>query len=326
MKPLIRISFILLCSLLIAGCGEHVQSVLDPRSEEAESIARLWWVMAITGSLVFIAVLVFMFQAIFSKSGSGPPGGSVGFVWAGGIIMPAIVLVGLLIYSLRVTLMEAPEDGITIDVVGHQWWWEVRYPDLGIVTANEIHFPAGEQVRFRLSAGDVIHSFWVPNLHGKLDMFPGVTTTIWMRANEPGVWRGQCAEFCGTQHAWMAFEVVAHEPAEFEEWVAARQAAAAATRAEELAHGGSIFFKHGCQNCHAVQGTDAISNIGPDLTHIGNRRTLGGAVIPNDRANLAGWIVDPQSIKPGNLMPATYLPSEDLHALVDYLLSLDGKP
>lgn len=317
-----------LCAfLLVMGCGPHVQSVLDPRSDEASAIADLWWAMAIVGSVVFLAVMGFLFGAVFGKSGSRPPGGAMRFVWAGGIVLPAIVLVGILFYALHVTLRTAPPQHIlTIEVVGHQWWWEVRYPDAGIVTANEIHMPAGGHVQFKLSAHDVVHSFWVPNLHGKKDMLPGVFTTISMRAREPGVWRGQCGEFCGNQHALMAFDLVAHAPDDFDAWVAARQAAAAATELTQRSYGKELFFQHGCQNCHAIQGTAARSNIGPDLTHLANRRTLGAAATPNERNTLAQWIVDPRSAKPGTNMPATHLPAEELEALIDYLLSLDQRP
>ncbi len=315
------------CLWLLTGCDQRAQSILDPRSTEAGTISDLWWVMMILGSVVFVIVMFFTMVAVLGKSGARPPGGSVRFIWAGGIIIPAVILVGLLIYSLKASFALSPsEEGITIEVDGVQWWWEVRYPEYGIITANEIHIPAGEHVRFKLTARDVIHSFWIPNLHGKLDMMPGHTTTISIRAGEPGVWRGQCAEFCGTQHAWMAFEVIAHEPEDFQRWLEERKQAMAAARNTIGSDGEKLFFQHGCHSCHAISGTEAISNIGPDLTHLGDRRMLGAAVIPNDRGNLAGWISDPQSMKPGNLMPATYMPPEDLHALVDHLLSIDGKP
>jgi cytochrome c oxidase subunit II len=313
--------------LLLAGCGPHRQSVIDPQSPEASAIAEIWWVMLIIGTIVFVVTMAFLFVAVYTGSEDKPPGGSMRFVWAGGIIIPSIILVGILIYSMQLsTSMSGEHDGLVIEVEGRMWWWEVRYPEAGVITANEIHIPAGERVQFKLTSGDVIHSFWIPNLHGKLDMTPGKVSTISIRTNEPGVWRGQCAEFCGTQHAWMAFEVVAHEPEEFRRWLAERQKMAGSPRPDRLAHGEQVFFEHGCQNCHAVRGTEATTNIGPDLTHLGNRRTLGAAVVPNDFANLAGWIADPQSIKPGNLMPASYIPSEDLRALVDYLLSIDTRP
>ena len=309
--------------IALSACGAHEQSVLDPVSPEAREISKIWWVMFVVCSLVFVAVIWFLLQAMLGKKGSQPPGGATRFVVGGGIVLPSIVLVGFLIYSLRVALViSPPEEGMTIEVDGYQWWWEVRYPEFGIVTANEIHLPVGERVRLRLRAHDVIHSFWVPNLHGKLDMFPDRPTTMWIQAEKPGVWRGQCAEFCGTQHALMAIVVVVLEPEEFELWVQERQAAAAAERIADSA-GEALFFRHGCSDCHSIQGTEAAANIGPDLTHLGSRLTLAAAAVDNNPGNLAGWIADPQSIKPGSLMPPTYLEAGELQTLVDYLLSLD---
>ena len=314
--------------LLVGGCGKHPQSILDAASPEAREIANLWWVMFAVCSVVFAAVMVFLYKAVFSRGGSLPPGGQIRFVVGGGIILPAVVLVGFLIYSLRVSILIAPPaNAMTIEVTGHQWWWEVRYPEEKITTANEIHIPAGVRVRIRLRSHDVIHSFWVPNLHGKIDMFPETPTQIWIQADEPGIWSGQCAEFCGTQHALMRFEVIAHEEAEFAEWVAARQQAAATVRDSHsgtLGSGGQLFLRHGCNSCHDVAGMPAASGIGPDLTHLGNRRKLAAAVIPNDREHLAEWILNPQEVKPGNRMPATRIEAEELQTLVDYLLNLDG--
>lgn len=320
--------FTLMLVLGTAAAG-HPQSVLHPASPEARELALLWWVMFWVCTVVFVAVIWFSLRAIFCGPKSQPPGGAKRFVYGGGIVLPTIVLIGFLIYSLRVSVMLAqPREGETIHVIGHQFWWEVRYPDHGIVTANEIHLPAGELVRVVLDAADVIHSFWVPNLHGKLDMIPGITNELWIQADRPGVWRGQCAEFCGVQHALMAFEVVALERDAFDAWIAARQEVPLEPDPENeiganLARGRQVFIEHGCGSCHRVRGLeDAPANIGPDLTHIGSRRTLGAATIPNNRGGLAGWIANPQAIKPGNRMPPTYLEPPDLHALVDYLESL----
>jgi cytochrome c oxidase subunit II len=311
--------------LLLTACGPHVQSVLDPRSAEAREIARLWWVMFGICGAVFVLVVWLLFQAVFGREGARVPGGPTRFVVALGIVLPAVVLVYFLLHSLRVSVVTTRGDErLTIDVVGHQWWWDVRYPDHGIVIANEIHLPAHQRVRVRLKAHDVIHSFWVPNLHGKVDMMPDVDTAIWLEADEPGVWRGQCAEFCGTQHALMAFDVVVHEPEAFEQWIEERQQALAKRRTVDAVHPGeALFFRHGCYSCHSIAGLERGSEVGPDLTHFGDRRTLGAAAIENNRGNLAGWISNPQSIKPGNRMPPTYLEAEELHTLVDYLLSLD---
>jgi len=313
--------------IFLWGCGSHMQSVLDPRSPAAREIAHLWWVMFGVYTAVFVLVIWLSLQAVFGKRGVRVPGGPIRFLVALGIVMPAVVLVFFLFYSLRVSVvLSPPEEGLTIEVTGHQWWWDVRYPEHAVVIANEIHIPAGERVRIQLRAHDVVHSFWVPNLHGKIDVMPDVETEIWIESDEPGVWRGQCAEFCGTQHALMAFEVVVHEPDDFDRWLIDRREAVerrTTTRPAVLAHGEELFFQHGCYSCHAIEGTDAKSTIGPDLTHLGNRRTLGAAAIPNNYGNLAGWIANPQTIKPGSLMPPTYLEPGDLHAVVEYLLSLE---
>jgi cytochrome c oxidase subunit 2 len=202
------------------------------------------------------------------------------------------------------------------------WWWEVRYPDAGIVTANEIHVPAGRPVRLELASTDVIHSFWAPRLHGKRDMIPGIENVFWIQAAEPGVYRGQCAEYCGTQHANMAFRVVALPPAEFNAWLAERKMRRSPPTTPGEQHGFTVFLKAGCGECHAIEGTPAKSNVGPDLTHLGSRQTIGAALLPNTRGNLAGWIADPQAVKPGVRMPRSYLAADELLALVTYLEGL----
>ena len=202
------------------------------------------------------------------------------------------------------------------------WWWEVRYPQQQITTANELHIPVGRPVRLELTSADVIHSFWVPRLNGKRDMIPGLKTIFWIQADEPGVYRGQCGEYCGTQHANMAFEVIALESAEFDEWLAQQTSAKSPPRSEAAERGGEVFQSAGCAQCHAIQGTDATGTAGPDLTHVGGRRMIGAALLPNTRGNLSGWIADPQGIKPGVKMPRTYLAADELQDLVTYLEGL----
>jgi cytochrome c oxidase subunit II len=202
------------------------------------------------------------------------------------------------------------------------WWWEVRYPEQSIIIANEIHIPAGEPVKLELASVDVIHSFWVPQLHGKRDMIPGIENVFTIQADEPGVYRGQCGEYCGTQHANMAFHVVAHPRDEFDAWRAERTKPRTEPATAEERRGFEVFMNAGCAQCHAVRGTQAKGNVGPDLTHLGSRRTIGAALLPNTRGNLAGWIADPQAIKPGVKMPRSYLPADDLLDLVTYLESL----
>jgi cytochrome c oxidase subunit II len=312
--------------LLVAGCqGERVQSALHPAGPASQSIATLWWVLLAVCGIYTAGTFALFFYAIFRpKQEQAAPYGGYLFTLIGGVILPFVILLGLLLYSVQATTqLKMPETGLTIRVVGHRFWWQVEYPELGIVDANELHIPVGEPVRLELTSGDVIHSFWVPQLHGKMDAFPDLTTNFWLQADRPGVYRGQCAEFCGVQHALMAFNVVALPPQEFAAWVAERQRPRPDPDAEVFQRGHQVFRSHGCAACHAIRDTDAVARAGPDLTHLGSRLTLGAATRPNTRENLRVWLEDPNRIKPGVLMPPTKDISEDeLETLMDYLLSL----
>jgi cytochrome c oxidase subunit 2 len=315
--------------LVLACSGEPAQSMVHPAGPAAAEIAQLWWVMLAAFTAVFVLVMILLLYAILRKATASastaalPPWGRTGFVVAGGILLPVLVLTPLYIYSLKTSAgLRLPSDALTIRVVGHMWWWEVRYPDEQIVTANELHIPVGQPIRLELTSADVIHSFWVPRLNGKRDMIPGVENVFWIQADKPGIYRGQCGEYCGTQHANMAFEVIALPPAEYETWVAERRAARPAVESASVQRGERVFRSSGCGQCHTVKGTRAAGNVGPDLTHLGSRRTIGGALLPNTTGNLAGWIADPQAIKPGIKMPRTYLAADDLQALTTYLESL----
>jgi len=320
-------------AVILACSGEPAQSMVHPAGPAAAEIARLWWVMlgAFTG--VFMLVVVLMLVAIWrgtvaantqaAARRTAPPWGRTGFIVAGGVVLPIVVLTPLFVYSLLASArFRMPADALTVRIVGHMWWWEVRYPKNGIVTANEIHIPAGRPVRLELASADVIHSFWVPRLHGKRDMIPGVENVFWLQADKPGIYRGQCGEYCGTQHANMAFEVIALSPEEFATWSDEQSRSRQPVESPELERGRQVFLTAGCKQCHAVAGTAAIGNAGPDLTNVGGRRMIGGALLPNTRGNLSGWIADPQALKPGVKMPRTYLAADDLQALVTYLESL----
>ncbi|MBW3623192.1 MAG: cytochrome c oxidase subunit II [Armatimonadetes bacterium] len=310
-------------AFLLGGCeGDRIQSTLHPASEAAAKIAWLWWVMCGAFTAVFLLVMVLLLLGVYrrpSGEGTGPPLGGTRFVILGGIAMPTVILLGLLIASLETTVaLRLPEkQTLTVEVIGHRWWWEVRYPDQNIVTANEIQIPTGVPVRLVLKSADVIHSFWVPRLNGKMDMIPGHTNTFWIAAEKPGEYRGQCAEYCGLQHAKMAFYVVALPPEAFRAWVAERQTPRPAP--EAFLPGQEVFMQAGCKNCHTVRGTAAVGRVGPDLTHLGSRISLGAGEIPNTPGHLGGWIGNSQRIKPGNLMPRSFLAPEELHALVRYL-------
>ena len=315
-----------LCGCAREGSNEPVQSVLAPASRAAGAIEWLWWLMFWVCTAIFVLVLVLLVIALLRRRRAdrpAPPLGQ-GFIIALGIVMPAVVLVGFLIANLVIARDITEHDAaLTIRVVGRQWWWHVEYPEHGIVGANEIHIPAGVPVRLELRSADVIHSFWVPRLAGKMDMTPGVEiTNLVIRADAPGTYRGQCAEYCGTQHALMAFHVVALPPDQFDEWVERARRPAAPPADERLLRGYKAFSDAACGNCHAIRGTEFTGRIGPDLTLLGSRLTLGAGTVPNNRGNLEGWISNPQAIKPGNLMPPTYLSADELHAMADYLETL----
>jgi cytochrome c oxidase subunit II len=249
-------------------------------------------------------------------------------VW-GGAGIPAVLLFILLVYSVAVsrqTTTPAPDDVLVIEVTGRQFWWDVRYrserPDEIFRTANEIRIPVGRPVLFRLLSVDVIHSFWIPNLHGKLDMVPGRENRLVIQADSVGLFRGQCAEFCGVQHAKMAFYVVAMPEAEFEAWRRGQIASAQPPRDSLALAGERVFMSEGCAACHAVRGTRAMGRTGPDLTHFGSRLSIAAATLPNRPGHLGGWITDPQLIKPGNFMPALPLDGPSVPALVAYLQGL----
>jgi cytochrome c oxidase subunit II len=312
---------------LATGCGGRTdQSMLHPAGPAAADIARLSWIMLVAFTGVFLIVVALLSVALFKKShgsDSAPPFGRTGFIIAGGVALPFAILTPLYLFSLQTSrwLRSAPE-ALTIRVVGHRWWWEVYYPERGVVTANEIHIPVGKRVRLELTSADVIHSFWVPRLHGKRDMIPGVVNVFSIEADEPGVFRGQCGEYCGTQHAKMAFHVVALPQEEFDRWLAERTKPRAMPTKVEERRGFQVFMKTGCAQCHALRGTAAVGNTGPDLTHLGARSTLGAALMPNTPVNLARWIADPQALKPGARMPRTELAPHDQTALVSFLESL----
>jgi cytochrome c oxidase subunit II len=295
------------------------QSVLDPQGPAAAAIAEMAWVLFAGGAAIFLLVVALTAWALFAPSPRRTWLARRGFVIAGGIFFPVIVLSSLLVYTfLFRDAVHGAEGVLKIEVVGHQWWWRVRYLDAAgrpdFETANEIRIPAGRPVELVLSSADVLHSFWVPNLAGKLDMVPGRVNRLRLEAYRAGVFRGQCAEYCGGPHAQMAFYVVAEEAAQFERWLSQQRQPAAAS--DDL-------FVARCAACHTVRGTEARGVLGPDLTHLGSRVSLGAGILPNNRDTLARWIVSSQHIKPGNLMPPTEgLAAAQLRALVVYLDSL----
>lgn len=330
---------IVAAALLCAGC-EGVQAMLDPRGREAGWIARLWWGMFAVAMTIFAVYLVLLaiglFPQWFGRRDRPPALDDTYLIVGGGVILPVVVFIGLSVATvlggrtLSIPQQRAPDEPF-IEVTGHQWWWQVRYPGDGpheaFTTANEVHVPVGTPVRIAVTTADVIHSFWVPNLHGKIDLVPGRTNVIRITAEEPGTYRGQCAQFCGAQHARMGLFVVAHPPDAYEAWLERQRQPARAPDDSFLERGRRAFLQGGCTFCHTVRGVapgaTTSAEAGPDLTHVGSRRSIGAGMFRPTRGNLQAWIVDNQNLKPGNHMPEyNHFSATDLRALAAYLESL----
>lgn len=316
-----------------AGAGHetcaalHMQSALSPGGPEAALLGQLAWVLFIGAALIFVFVMALAAVAVFSR-----PRAIDGERWivGGGLVFPVTVLSVLLVYAYRTgaSIADVGVPGaLQIEVIGRLWWWEVRYrnPDGSqTVLANELRVPVGRPVELFLTSDDVIHSFWLPALAGKLDMIPGHVNRLVFSADRPGIHRGQCAEYCGRQHAFMAFYVIAEDPADFERWLARESRPAVPPSEPFLREGLEAFMRGGCGTCHTIRGTQADGRLGPDLTHIGSRRSLGAGVLDNHVGTIAGWIADTQTIKPGSLMPETRVFSgRELRAVAAYLDSLE---
>ncbi len=330
LRPFAIIPGAALTSVLLTAChDDHIQSALHSAGPVAQEIAWLWWIMFGILSAVFLGTMFLLALALMlprcGKKG-GVPGGDTRFIVIAGIIVPIVILIALLLASLRSTIrLRTPEEAaVTIKVRGFQWWWHVEYPELGITTANELHVPTGAPVHLVVESADVVHSLWVPNLTSKMDLVPGKTNRFWLQADRAGVWRGQCAEYCGLQHALMALMVVALEPEEFNAWVRHHQTPPAEPQTELALRGRDVFFgaAAGCTACHAIGGTSAQARLAPDLTFLASRLTLGAATIDNEPDLLARWIADSHQFKPGNLMPRTQIDDDELAALVEYLMTL----
>ena len=310
-----------------------VQSPLDPAGPQAAAIASLtWWFFAVC-AVVYVLVMAAAIWAIVRRrkpSDDAPETARrLGWIVAGAAAVTVVTLVVLTVSSVvagRGLLSPSAPGAVTVDVIGHQWWWEFRYHDVSanewVNSPNELHIPVGVPVVLKVTSRDVIHSFWVPNLHGKRDLVPGMVTHTWIQADTPGVYRGQCAEFCGHQHAHMAFLVVAEPVDDFLRWLQRQREGAPQPRTAAEKRGHDVFMKGPCVMCHTIRGTSAGSRFGPDLTHVAGRQTIAAGTLPTTRGHLAGWITDSQSIKPGNRMPPNVMSGEDLQALLAYIESL----
>lgn len=312
--------------VILAGCDTDSPSALDPQGSEADTLADVWWLMFGLAAFVYVVVGGFVVYALLR----GRRGERVSrirdntFVWMGGVVGPLVILLVLAVATVAATndLREPEADPLRIDVTGLRWWWQVIYPEEGIVTANEFHLPTDRPIEIRLRSEDVLHSFWIPELAGKMDAVPDQTNVLTFTIDEPGFYRGFCAEFCGIQHANMGVAVIAEEPDEFQRWVAREQTLPTEPSNELEAEGRRLFVSEACAGCHTVRGTGAQGTLGPDLTDVGQRRTLAGLAIRNTPERMAEWITDAQQLKPGNLMPPIELTERETAAIVAYLQSL----
>jgi cytochrome c oxidase subunit II len=315
--------------------GVHLSSIFDPVSPPAIAIYDLsLLVLAICGGIFVVVAGLLTYSVIRFRQRPGddrePPqvygSNQIELAWT---VLPLIIVVVLFLVTTRTIIAvqdaPAPPAAVKVRVIGHQWWWEFRYPDLGIVTANELHVPVSNATDRRptylaLESADVIHSFWIPQLNGKTDLIPNRTNSMWIEPLQAGVYLGQCAEYCGTQHAKMQLRVIAHPVDEFDRWVAAQRQPAATQ--PDAAHGRDVFLSTACINCHRVGGTVADGRYGPDLTHLMSRDTIGAGAARNTADDLRTWVHNPDLLKPGVNMPAMNLAKPELDAVVGYLATL----
>ena len=328
-------------SLCLDAYGQN-QSALDAAGIQAQRLEHLWWVFFYICIGVYVVVMAVLLSALFKrKTPEGDIGPDVkpdqarekraGVVVKSAVGMTAVVILALMIMSFHTgraigSQQYAPRP-LTLKITGSQWWWFIEYfdnadPSKNIRTANELHLPVGRTVQVEFTSTDVIHSFWVPNLHGKIDLIPNYPTTFFFQPDKEGVYAGQCAEFCGYQHAKMRFTVYVHSQADFDAWANAQRQTPAAPPDSALQRGQQIFLTSTCTQCHSVQGTPANGSVGPNLTHVASRKYIAAGSLQNTNENLRKWITDPQAIKPGNRMPMHTYSDEDLTSLVTYIESL----
>jgi cytochrome c oxidase subunit 2 len=324
----LKVVSIALC-ILLGGCEvEGMQSVLEPQGPEAERIATLFWILIAASSTIVVTVVLLTAAALTGGNWRRWLARETTVV-IGGIVLPVAALSTLIAFGFLLTRANAiapGEEKLRISVIGEQWWWRIGYVTADgqrVQTANELRMPTHVPVAIELTTADVIHSFWVPKLAGKLDMIPGRRTLLHLEASEPGVSRGQCAEYCGGAHAFMSFHVVAMEEEAFKKWLSHQNAPAIPPANPLQSRGQELFLAAGCGGCHTIRGTSAKGVIGPDLTHVGTRMSLAAATLPNDATAFAHWMENNQQIKPENRMPPFRLfTAAELAALAGYLASL----
>jgi cytochrome c oxidase subunit II len=324
------------CSRFVFAQASQVPDIFKPASTPADSIHRLSVFVLVIAGLIFLVVFSLLVYAVgkfrhrASEDGREPPqvygSNQMELAWT---VVPVLIVLVLFFATARVihSIQQAvpPPGTIRVTAIGHQFWWEFRYPELGVVTANELHVPVSDPARrtptfVTLLSADTDHSFWVPQLAGKTDLIPNRVNSMWIEPHETGMYVGQCAQYCGTQHAKMFLRIYVESPEQFSQWIAAEKGQAHSVDA--VAAGREIFEKTACVNCHAISGTIADGRFGPDLTHLMSRETIAAGAAPNTHESLKLWIHNPDSIKPGSLMPAMNLTDHDLEAVTAYLESL----
>jgi cytochrome c oxidase subunit 2 len=328
MKGARRVAGQVLPVVLLSGCGA-AQSALSVAGEDAGAIRNIFVVTLIGACILWVVVNGAFYVLSLWRPEPIDERFARPLLIGGGIVLPSIVLIALLVWALSILPdQRAPGDGLQIRVTGEQWWWRVEYWPEGaeapIVTANEIRLPAGARTEFLLDADRVIHSFWIPSLGGKMDMFPGRETRVSLAPETPGTYRGQCAEFCGASHAWMAFSAVVMPPDAFEDWLEAEARDAAPPEGEAAGRGAALFRTEGCGACHTVRGTEAVGLVGPDLTHVGSRTTLGAGRLGATLDDFTAWIAHTDDLKPEVRMPTyDHLSDAQTRALATYLKGLE---
>ena len=297
---------------------------------QGAAIANLFWVALVLSALVFALVVgVLVVTLVRDRGRPGDPdpeqvhgNRTLEITWT---VLPALLLLVMFVLTVRTmqTVNAEPSSPLRVQVIGHQWWWEYRYPDLGVITANELVLPVGTPARLELTSADVIHSFWVPQIGWKKDVIPSQANIMNVQVDQAGTYDGPCTEYCGTQHAWMRIRLVAQSPAAFDAWTRAQQQPAPSSSDPSTIRGAQLFASSSCVSCHAIAGTSAAARVGPDLSHVGSRSIIGAGVLDNSPDSLGRWIRDPQAVKPGVLMPSyPNFSDADLAALASYLSGL----
>ena len=340
-KPtILRTCLLASASFLFLSCGGR-QSAVDAAGIQAERLESLWWLFFWVCLAVYVIVMAVLLTAFFRNRRAGSDSAPdivpdearesrAGYTIKGAVAITLVVLFTLMFISFRtgraINTLQQADEPLSIRITGNQWWWNVEYqdptPSNNITTANELHLPVGRTVKVELQSNDVIHSIWLPNMHGKKDLVPNYPTMFYFRPDKVGTYWGQCAEFCGYQHAKMRFIVVVETPEEFDAWMTAQQQTPPPPADPVQQHGQQIFLTSACTQCHTVQGTNANARVGPNLTHVASRQYIAAGSLQNTRDHLRSWITDPQAIKPGIRMPMNAYSDQDLDALVSYIESL----